>query len=467
MRPARRVSEVIFLLQVHWILAGTASAATDSLSAQNTISAAPLAATPAGRAASDLAATTAPPWNPPSALPRRRMWERIVLLPQRIATLPLSAVGWAAEHALTAVEPYAYTIHRAAPGDTSQTRFRMAISPSRFDERTPFCGQIEARSTLLKGRADLVVAHTASTRHYHDTAVQLPGLLTFDYHYRWRPRDLFYGVGMRTFEDDVTTFGTGVHQGRAILAYAWNRESGGRPRSNLVGWIGPRTLVTRRGHEPGDPSIELGFPDVVSETLDRRLLHATYGVRMVRDWRVGTPHWGTGWRAVMETERFDVAKGVLAAGFSGARGAQFTRSTILLETGISFMHDPRSIRLLGRFVDTGLSGGRDRMAVIDLPSLGGDAGLGGFRPGRFHDLDLIHARFTYVFPLLQKVEAEMHVESGAVLGDLWHDFQIDRMEQSWGFSVRPRSRYQLLGSLGFDFSRESTRLRWMIGNPDP
>src|SRR5260221_5079036 len=44
-------------------------------------------------ASTDLAPTTALPWNPPRPESGRRFWETVVQLPGRIVTLPLSAIG--------------------------------------------------------------------------------------------------------------------------------------------------------------------------------------------------------------------------------------------------------------------------------------------------------------------------------------------------------------------------------------
>src|SRR5262250_2604773 len=52
----------------------------------------------------DLGPTTDPPWNPPHAIARRRGWEQAILLPQRIATYPLSALGYVADRSLLFAE---------------------------------------------------------------------------------------------------------------------------------------------------------------------------------------------------------------------------------------------------------------------------------------------------------------------------------------------------------------------------
>src|SRR5437667_5590781 len=52
--------------------------------------------------ADSLGPTWQRPWNPPAAMPRRRGWERALLLPGRIVTLPLSGLGIATDRGLLA-----------------------------------------------------------------------------------------------------------------------------------------------------------------------------------------------------------------------------------------------------------------------------------------------------------------------------------------------------------------------------
>src|SRR5262249_54032478 len=50
--------------------------------------------------AADLAPSTAPPWNPSAAVPRRKTWENVVLFPGRVISLPLSGLGRLTDRAL-------------------------------------------------------------------------------------------------------------------------------------------------------------------------------------------------------------------------------------------------------------------------------------------------------------------------------------------------------------------------------
>src|SRR6185436_8170941 len=141
-----------------------------------------------------------------------------------------------------------------------------------------------------------------------------------------------------------------------------------------------------------------------------RLENFVYGGRYASDWRIGMPHWSEGWRMVAELERFDKPVSWLTLHTTDA-SAQFTRARLELETGVSKMRDPRSIRVLGRIVDQTISNNRDRTQLYDLSTLGGRFGLWGFGPGRFHDIDLVLGRVSYVFPLMRRMEMDFHFEA--------------------------------------------------------
>ena len=103
------------------------------------------------------------------------------------------------------------------------------------------------------------------------------------------------------------------------------------------------------------------------------------------------------------------------------------------------------------------------MLVSDLATLGGNEGLMGFEPGRFHDADLMLARLTYLFPILRGVEVDLHSECGAVYHDVWKDAKLNTLRTSAGFAVRLRSALKPRASAGLDFSQESVRLRFSLG----
>jgi hypothetical protein len=416
---------------------------------------------------SSLDASTAPPWNPPRPIPRRRMWEHALLLPGRIVTLPLSGLGALTERTLIGVEKHGTLQHLRAARSAEKTPTGVRVSGPSLGDRTGFGARIEAHAALLRGRlrTPLSVAQSSTIHDYQDTHVQIFGENHLEADQQWRPRDRFYGLGMGSSIDSLADYATLTRSARAVMRVRWNKEDTVEPRTEAAMWIGPRSMVTRRGREPGTASLEQRFPTLAAPLLDLHSEQLVYGARFASDWRTGSPHWFRGWRVLLESERYDKPVGWLAI-TTTRPGAQLTRTTVELEGTRSFGRDPRSLRLMGRIVDDGVTSGRDRMQLEDFARLGGREGLRGFPPGRFHDLDLVTAKLSYVFPLQRFFEMDLHVESGSVTPDLWRATRFDRLRQTAGLIVRSRSDAHPLASAGIEWSPEALRLVFTLTNPD-
>jgi hypothetical protein len=439
---------------------------TDADSLQPLASAVVQASTSVPGSAS-LAATSQPPWNPSEPISSRRPWEQVLLFPGRIVSLPLVALGVIADKTLLYVEETAFVQRAAVFGETVSKRFGISPQLAKLGDRTGLGIRVEARAPFFGGaiRNLVTVAHSASTRHYHLTEVRALGQpMAIDYAYEWRPQERFYGIGMDATEDSLANYAAQSEHVRVRYLHGWNRDTPeSDPRTEFAAWIGPRTLITRTGREPGKPSIEQYFPADVATTLNRRLEQLTYGMRFASDWRVGVPHWSSGWRVLIQAERFDRPLEWLALRSARGDGAQFTRTTLEAETGISFLRDPRTLRLMGRVVDQGITSNADRMMVADLMSLGGREGLSGFAPGRFHDVDLMLLRLSYVFPLVRRLEIELHTDAGGVFPNVWEDASWGDLEHCFGIALRGRTKSTPLGSIGVDVSRETARIRYTLG----
>lgn len=278
-----------------------------------------------------------------------------------------------------------------------------------------------------------------------------------EYVSNWRSSDEFYGLGPAAAPEEDSRFASkeerGTIAGRVPLArgeHAW--------RPSLEAWAGLRRMRELPGRELGDdPSIEARFPDRARD-LDVAVSHAFGGARLELDGRAGAPHWSRGARVALAAERFE------ARDAEGARdAASFTRTTLDAEAGASFRRDPRTLRL--RVRATHLAGA-DTGAVLllgDHALLGGSAGLEGFDPYRYRDRDAVLARLTYLFPLAQHFEMDLHAEWGSVMDDLFSDARLDRLEHSFGVALRPRTTVAPLGALGVDWSREAVRFSFSIG----
>jgi hypothetical protein len=221
-------------------------------------------------------------------------------------------------------------------------------------------------------------------------------------------------------------------------------------------------MVVRRGRDDESPSFHVQFQRLGLAQLDQRREHLTYGASASWDGRSGRPHWSRGARIAAQVERFDKPVKALALTDSRDAGAQFTRYTAEAEAGASFFRDPRTVRLLVRVVNNAATGASGPFLLPDLAKLGGKEGLAGFEPGRFHDADLVAGKLTYVFPLAQHFEADLHAEAGGVYPSL-NDVKPSSFENSWGAALRPRTKTAPLGMIGVDWSYEKVRIRFAFG----
>lgn len=423
-------------------------------------------------ASDDLGPTTAPPWNPPHAVARRNAWETAVGLPGRLITLPFLPITWAADRLMLRIESGGILSPRILePEGPRRANTGIKLHVASLGDHTGFGGRAEwlTRVPLVPPALGnvLSLSHAATTAHYHDTRVVLSGQSAqFAYHYEWRPQEQFYGLGMNTTPGMHSAYATQSERVQFAYGYGWNRDEVMLvPRTNLGAYVGTDARVTTSGREAGIPSSEDLFPDLVAGSLDERHEHFIYGVSFAGDWRTGVPHRAGGWRVLIESERHDEPHALVALR-TNQPGAQFTRTTMELEKRISFMRDPRTFQFLARVIDQDISNDPDRMELADYASLGGHNGLGGFEPGRFHDLDAAYGKVAYIFPLVRRFEIEMHGEVGETSPDVWHAARFDQLQTSVGIGLRGRGLTRPLGYLGVEFSHEAMRFRFHTGDPD-
>jgi hypothetical protein len=229
-------------------------------------------------------------------------------------------------------------------------------------------------------------------------------------------------------------------------------------------WGGPRSRVTRTGRDDTRPSYEALFPELARATLDQHVEHLNYGVGFTRDFRQGRPHWNHGGFVRLLAERFDDPIQALALHSAQAQGATFDRYTIEAETALSFLRDPRTLRLYARVIDDHIEDHPERFLFSDLTRLGGREGLLGYAPGRFRDLDGLVTHAAYIFPLTRLFEFDLHSEWGAVYPDVWRDAAWRTLKSSYGFTLRLRTDQRMIGAIGLDASREGVRVRYALGD---
>ena len=413
---------------------------------------------------SDLGPTSAPPWNPPHAMSRRQTWEQIVLLPERIVSLPFSGLGFLTRTGMLKLEDSGM-LSAASPAGQAPPRRLLVLQTPGLGDRTGLGGAVKLQSPSVFHLPHFSARYAATQHHYTSTLLGASlGPMAVQYGYDWRPQDQYYGIGISTSEDSVANYGAQDEFARAMFRWGASPDSI-RARRHVMfsAWGGPRSLVTRTGRDSKEISYEARYPLLGAATLDRRIEHLIYGGGLSGDWRSGRPHWGHGGRLMLGVERFDAPIRALALHSSQFDGAQFTRYSAETEGGISFMRDPRTIRLMVRVIDQRIGSGGDHFLPTDLARLGGQDGLAGFGSGRFHDLDLLHTRLMYVFPLARLFEFEVHSEWGGVYHDVWSDAKLRTLKHSVGLSLRFRDEAAPRGALGFDASSEGVRIRYALG----
>jgi hypothetical protein len=457
----RKARNLLFLLAALACpgVGGVTAAAADSIAAvPDSVAAARAGDAPAAHSDAGIAATTEAPWNPPRPQGDSTPWEYAVRLPGRILSLPLVAVGYASERTLLHAEANSvvpklgvvfaalpllgFTLQGAAIGDRAGLGAVIGVSPPKM----PYL------------RAQL----GGSVRGYSRFGMALAkGPLALTYNNDWRPQERFYGLGLDTDNDHFASYAEKVETATFSLGFPVQKAGGPPARMHAETWVSTRSAVVTDGRESGTPVVSDIFPGVSSE-LGVPRDNLVYGLSFAADRRGGGPHWSRGWRVLASAERFDQAQESVSLHDASTAAAQFTRYIAELEAGFSFMRDPRTLRLFLRGMDQDVTSGEEHFVVTDLGKLGGYGRLGGFTNGRFRDLDQAMGRLSYIFPLAQHFELDLHYEAGGVYHDL-DAATFPSLATSWGIALRPRTKVAPVGLFGVDFSRDGVNVHWALG----
>lgn len=421
-----------------------------------------LAEAPDSAATDEFAPTTDPPWNPARPAPAREGWETILTLPGRIATLPLSALGIVTRNTLLAVEENA-VVPKVVYALAAPARHGIFITPASLGDRTGL--GIAVRVSPPPTRRLVEAGWSGSTGQYSRTLVGLGvPAARIEYEQAWRPHDRMFGIGLATAADRPGAYSVARRSLRLRADLALGRTPFARDaRHRLSASADNREL--RIGHPQNEPD-GAGLDTTVAAVaaaLDRDWKGIVYDVALEADHRAGIPHWSRGFRvrAAFQHGRPEAQPATLDA---SRRFATFQRYTLEAEGGVSFLRDPRTVRLLLRGTVLEVpDADATLIAAPDLARLGGSRGLAGFEPGRFHDDDALLGRLSYIFPLAQHYELDLHAEAGGVYGDLWRHPTRAGVATSYGVSLRPRTHVAPLGEIGLDWSREGVRFGFSIG----
>jgi hypothetical protein len=403
----------------------------------------------------ELAASTEPPWLPEGPVPRERSWETAVRFPFRVISLPFVGLGYVTKRTFLTIEETNF-VTRAKVTFEPLPKAGFRIMPASLGDHTGLGLAVAYSPPVLKRH--LVARFDGETT---SAPAEAHGPMSLGYQYDWRPKERFFGIGPNTSIDDVSNFATQSQSMRLGFGQRFPaRPDPDSPRWEAGAWFGPAEIVTRRGRADDEPSFEELFP-AATPYLDQRVEHLVYGGRLALDHRRGRPHWGEGGMTSVEVERFDKPLESLALRTSDTP-YRYTRFTYQAEGGVSFYREPRTFRLELQLVDN-VPDATGSILPSELASLGGGRGMAGFESGRFHDLDAVSGRVSYIFPLAFRLEFDVHMEMGQVARDVWRDAKWTTLEHSYGVALRPRIENFVLGAIGLDWSRETVRFRFSVG----
>jgi hypothetical protein len=411
-------------------------------------------------AASNLAASTGVPWNPPGALPDEDSWERVARFPGLVVSWPLRQIGTLIDRGLVSAED-TKLIPKALAIAQVPAAHGLVLLPASLGDRTGL--GVAARLYPPRIGTFLNLEWDGSTLQYSRTTLRAGyGPAWLEYQYEWRPEDGFFGIGLGSSPHEESNYAAEFQH---LLLTLNQGLRAGPGRLALRGWFGERSLVTRPGKGSDSPSFDQAFPSL-GGMVDLHEDYVTGGASALYDARSkGIQRWVGGWRVGVTAEGFAEQSGARLLFPASDATSRFTRLRYDAEAGHSFfMADPRTVRLAARLVDQHVNDGL--ILLPDLVSLGGNDGLAGFEPRRFHDIDAALLRLTYLFPLGKHLELDVHTEAGGVYGDVWRDAKLSTLRHSYGVALRPRSDTALLGALGLDWSAETVRFHYSIGGAE-
>ena len=425
-----------------------------------------------------LAPTSRPPWNPGAPVPGARGWEHAVRFPGKVASIPFSLLGLGARGGLLLIEE-SQLVPRVQARLLWVQRLGLIAGPASLGDRSGFGGEVGVNPPFFRSLVAKASGTTAGYSRVHVALEATKGMV--EYQSNWRPRDPFFGLGPDSRLDDASNFASQSQFARAVLRYPFRRvatrefelledpavrtETREPPRHGVRAWAGARDVVELEGRERREGRLPLGerFPALAAGRLGTRVEHFIYGAEGTLDHRSGRPHWWKGWRLVSAVERYDEPLEALAFHSASTPSVAFTRWRHEGDLAFSFWRDPRTFRLSARVEDVTYLGDSGLFLLRDLSTLGGGAGLAGFEPGRFRDFDAVLGKLTYIFPLARYLEGDLHVESGQVLRGVG-DARLVDFESSYGAALRIRSSLAPFASFGMDWSRETARFRFSLGN---
>jgi hypothetical protein len=273
-----------------------------------------------------------------------------------------------------------------------------------------------------------------------------------------RPDYVFYGVGPRSLESDISRYGSLTQDATLKLDHGFWRAS------RFTSTFGLRSVTFHEGNYDDDPTVEdqiargvFAEPDRFETGYTLLFSQATLAI----DSRRPRPASGSGFRVEGLVRHSADLRDESASGFvrySGSAG------------GFLDLNDQGrvvSLSVTTTFVDPL---GRSTIPFNELASVGGDFSMRGFVPGRLLDRSAAFTMLRYRWPIWIFLDGSIQLSVGNVFGEHLAGLRPGLMRFSGAIGIEsvgsPDSSLELLfgvGSETFDNGGEITSMRLVLG----
>ncbi|HEY8090241.1 MAG TPA: hypothetical protein VIF09_20410, partial [Polyangiaceae bacterium] len=273
-----------------------------------------------------------------------------------------------------------------------------------------------------------------------------------------RPDSAFFGLGPRTLEGDISRYGEDRVDGSAAFDLALWRASRVQTK------VGLKTVSLYHGHYGSDPSLEQQvaggvFPQPYG--FDRGYTAEYNHFLAALDSRLPRPANGSGVRLELDADQGNDVRRSPGSGWVryGATAGAFydlnDHGRVMSLSVASIFADPL---------------GGQPIPFPELVTLGGDAPMPGFFPGRLYDRSAAVATLQYRWPVAPFVDGAMQGAVGNVFGEHLEGFEprLLRFSAALGIATvgSPDSSIEILFGVGtetFEHGGQPDSVRVMLG----
>lgn len=265
----------------------------------------------------------------------------------------------------------------------------------------------------------------------------LDGHLYSDVLYRNFPREIYYGLGTESLEENRSVFGIDVSSIDLVTGYQVTRWLG------FQGRVGFGQPTIREGRDDKLPNTQDLFDESTAPGLESQPDYLRYEAAVYMGWE-GDPN-----RSAAEV-------GLRAARYEDLDEGryQFTRASVDLRGHLPLGSRQRTLSARV-FASSDFEDGGSVVPFYLMKTLGGHDTLRGYRDFRFRDANVLYLSAEYRWEATAGIELALFYDTGKVFPDT-SDFNFEDLKDSFGFGIRGKSLRRVVFRLDLGHSEEGT-----------